>query len=192
MTELEDMDELQEINHDDEALQPQNEETDAIMTEETSEKEKHSPTIVDKFFTMEVRSCFTCDSCSYTRSHMETYRHLSIDIGDDNDTNGLSIQSSISSISQSQYERTVQEGLRKCFKNEKLECKCENCFGESVTLAKKIVCLPKVLLCISNDLLLTQVQITQVSAIGKIDLLLSSVKLWIWMRKMKVELWVSF
>lgn len=146
LTELEDMDELQEINHDDEALQPQNEETDAIMTEETSEKEKHSPTIVDKFFTMEVRSCFTCDSCSYTRSHMETYRHLSIDIGDDNDTNGLSIQSSISSISQSQYERTVQEGLRKFFKNEKLECKCEKCFGESATLAKEIVRLPKVLL----------------------------------------------
>ena len=77
---------------------------------------------------------------------METYRHLSIDIGDDKDTNGLSIQSSISSISQSQYERTVQEGLRKFFKNEKLECKCEKCFGESATLAKEIVRLPKVLL----------------------------------------------
>ncbi len=116
-------------------------------------------TPVDTFFTMEVRTCLTCDSCNWSRSHRETFRHLSIEVGDADDEppssslsstlfkkDSVSITSTISSLHQSHYDRTVQEGLRKFFSHEKLELKCEKCFGESATQSMEIVRLPKVLL----------------------------------------------
>ncbi len=111
------------------------------------------PALVDNFFTMEIRTCLICNSCNFKRSRQETFRHLSLDIGDaddedvkNNSTDVASILSTISSLSQSHYERTLQEGLRKFFSSEKLELKCEKCFGESATQTKEITRLPKVLL----------------------------------------------
>ena len=108
--------------------------------------------LVDTFFTMEIRTCLTCDSCSFSRSRQETFRHLSIDIGSDTENeenskqDSTSLLTTISSLPQSIYERRVQEGLRKFFSSEKVELKCEKCFFGSATQTKEITRLPHVLL----------------------------------------------
>jgi ubiquitin C-terminal hydrolase len=81
---------------------------------------------VDDYFTTQVNVQLTCDSCKYTRSHLETYRHLSLEIG----TNGGSIE----------------DGLRKLFSPEKRDIKCEKCFCECATQTTEIVRLPRALL----------------------------------------------
>jgi ubiquitin C-terminal hydrolase len=143
--------------------QSQHHELESTTTASTSNDEAvsycasiNAGTLVDTFFTMEIRTCLTCDSCNFARSHQETFRHLSIEVGDLNDADDVdssnnvatqsSISSPISSILQQHYERNIQEGLRKFFSKEKLELKCEKCFGESATQSKEIVRLPKVLL----------------------------------------------
>ena len=118
---------------------------------DTSSDSQSKSTPIDSFFTMEVQTCLTCDSCSFARTRKETFRHLSLEIGDCDDEGDSikkcsSISSTISSLSQQQYERTIQEGLRKFFASEKLELKCEKCFGESATQSMEIVRLPKVLI----------------------------------------------
>jgi ubiquitin C-terminal hydrolase len=68
----------------------------------------------------------TCDSCKYTRTHKETFLHLSLEIGPDSGS--------------------VEEGLRRFFAPEKRELKCEKCFAESATQTMEITELPKALL----------------------------------------------
>ena len=81
---------------------------------------------VDDYFLTEVRSRLTCESCKYSRSHVEKYYHLSLDIGNDSGS--------------------VEDGLRKFFASEKVEIKCEKCFGETACQTKEITRLPKALL----------------------------------------------
>jgi len=115
-------------------------------TQEKEEDEQKSiTTAVDTYFTMEVRICLKCDSCNYTRSHAETFRHLSIEVAEeDNDENNSFSQSNMNLTSH--HERTIQEGIRKFFASEKRDLKCEKCFGESATQSMEITRLPKALL----------------------------------------------
>lgn len=82
---------------------------------------------IDDYFCTEVRSRLTCDSCKYTRTQIEKYLHLSIDVGSSETT-------------------SVEEGLRKFFSPEKRELKCEKCFCESATQTTEITKLPPALL----------------------------------------------
>ena len=85
---------------------------------------KTSP--VDSYFRMEVRVRLTCDSCKYTRTHLENFLHLSLEIGPDS--------------------CSVADGLRKFFAPEKRELKCEKCFCESAHRTMEVTRLPKALL----------------------------------------------
>ena len=82
---------------------------------------------IGDYFCTEVRSRLTCDSCKYTRTQIEKYLHLSIDVGSNEGT-------------------SVEEGLRKFFSPEKRELKCEKCFCESATQTLEITKLPPALL----------------------------------------------
>jgi ubiquitin C-terminal hydrolase len=82
---------------------------------------------IGDYFCTEVRSRLTCDSCKYTRTQIEKYLHLSIDVGSSEGT-------------------SVEEGLRKFFSPEKRELKCEKCFCESATQTTEITKLPPALL----------------------------------------------
>jgi len=121
-----------------------NDNGDSTDSQNQIQQQSNSNTLVDTFFTMEVRTCLTCDSCNFSRSRKETFRHLSIEVGDVDDESPST--STIASLHQNHYDRTVQEGIRKFFSDEKLELKCEKCFGESATQSMEIVRLPRVLL----------------------------------------------
>ena len=120
-----------------------NDDTDHAPGETDTEEEESPPSkplwtdnVVDNTFTMEIRTHLTCDSCNYTRSHEEVYRHLSIEVGPSDDLNSV----------ETSHERTVQEGLRKFFQPEKRELKCEKCFCESATQTAEITKLPRALI----------------------------------------------
>eukprot|EP00814_Leptocylindrus_danicus_P016352 CAMPEP_0116014254 /NCGR_PEP_ID=MMETSP0321-20121206/6177_1 /TAXON_ID=163516 /ORGANISM="Leptocylindrus danicus var. danicus, Strain B650" /LENGTH=623 /DNA_ID=CAMNT_0003483889 /DNA_START=192 /DNA_END=2063 /DNA_ORIENTATION=+ len=70
-------------------------------------------------FTTEVDVRLTCNSCSYTRTRTELYRHFSLDVTD-------------------KKRSSVDEGLRRFFAPEKIEIKCEKCFADSATQYKEI------------------------------------------------------
>lgn len=94
--------------------------------EQHDRQEDDTPSPVDTHFATEVRSRLTCDSCKFSRSQIEKYLHLSIDIGT---TSG-----------------SVEEGLRNFFAPEQREIKCEKCFCETATQCTEITRLPKALL----------------------------------------------
>jgi ubiquitin C-terminal hydrolase len=83
-----------------------------------------APTPIDDYFCTKVRSRLTCDSCKYSRTQMEKYLHLSIDIS----------------------SSCIEEGLRKFFAPERRDIKCEKCFCESATQSTEITKLPPALL----------------------------------------------
>lgn len=78
-------------------------------------------------FTTEVDVRLTCNSCSYTRTRTELYRHFSLDVTD-------------------KKASSVDEGLRRFFAPEKIEIKCEKCFTDSATQYKEISKLGSALL----------------------------------------------
>jgi ubiquitin C-terminal hydrolase len=87
---------------------------------------------VDKYFAMEVRTHLTCDSCSHRSSHLEIYRHLSIEVGNNEDN--------------PMCETSVTESLRSFFAPEKRHLKCEKCFSETATQTIEITKLPRALI----------------------------------------------
>ena len=85
----------------------------------------------DKYFRLDVNVCFTCDSCKYSRSKEELYRHLSVDIGKNKDDEPW----------------TVDQGLDQFFQPEQREIKCEKCEdGLSATQTITVKSRPKALL----------------------------------------------
>ena len=78
------------------------------------------------FFTTNVRVFITCESCKFRRSHIETYLHLSLEIG-------------------SEF-LSIEDGLGKFFAPERREIKCEKCFYTSAMQTSKITKLPRNLL----------------------------------------------
>jgi len=97
-------------------------------------------TPVDKYFTTKIRTHLTCDSCKFSRSHIETFRYLPIEID-------VPSSDVMSSSTDAQHDNpTVQDGLRQFFAPEKRELKCEKCFGESATQTMEIVQLPQAMI----------------------------------------------
>ena len=89
---------------------------------------KPSPPLLptDEFFRLKVRVCLSCDSCGYSRSKEEMYRHLSVDVGED--APGV--------------DWTVEQSLKRFFKSERRELKCEKCdAGETATQRLEIISL---------------------------------------------------
>jgi len=106
----------------------------ASQLSQHSEEEDSSSTAmavspVDSYFTTEVRVRLTCNSCKYTRTHKETHRHLSLDIG-----------------SSHHDSSSILDGLRNFFAPEKRELKCEKCFCATATQTSEIMKLPRALL----------------------------------------------
>ena len=109
--------------------------------ETEGEKEEESISPVSSNFTTKVRVCLTCESCKFRRSHIETYFHLSLDIGtgsSDEETDGMAVGNLGCPSSSS-----IEEGLRKFFAPEKRDVKCEKCFHTSALQTSEITQLPK-------------------------------------------------
>ena len=100
--------------------------TQQCQDSQTEEEETRQLTPLEEHFTTEVRATLTCDSCKYTRSRIEKFLHLSLDIGSESGS--------------------VDEGLRKFFAPEQRQVKCEKCFGETATQTLEITKLPPALL----------------------------------------------
>jgi ubiquitin C-terminal hydrolase len=81
---------------------------------------------VNSHFKTCVRVRLTCDSCKFTRTHNETYLHLSLEIGPNSGS--------------------VEDGLRRFFSPETREIKCEKCFCETASQSMEIIKLPRALL----------------------------------------------
>ena len=92
---------------------------------------KSSPTPLlptDDFFRLRVRVCLSCDSCGYSRSKEEMYRHLSVDVGEEGAGGGAGW--------------TVERSLERFFAPERREVKCEKCeAGETATQRLEIISL---------------------------------------------------
>jgi ubiquitin C-terminal hydrolase len=110
---------------------------------EESEDTSCSP--VSSSFTTKVRVCLTCESCKFRRSHIETYLHLSLDIGtgSNDDENGVDVDVCNLGLPSSS---SIEEGLRKFFAPEKRDIKCEKCFHTSALQTSEITQLPRNLL----------------------------------------------
>lgn len=95
----------------------------------------------DEYFHLNVRVCLKCDSCGYSRSKDEMYRHLSVDVGED-----------------SNLEKwTVERSLKQFFQPEKREIKCEKCdSGKTATQTMAIISCPKALLLHFKRFIVTQ------------------------------------
>ena len=81
-------------------------------------------------FCTEINVSLTCDSCSFTRTSKEIYRHFSLDVINGYNNNTTSID----------------EGLRRFFAPQKLDLKCEKCFFNTATQTMEISKLAKSLL----------------------------------------------
>eukprot|EP00797_Seminavis_robusta_P014139 Sro214_g088710.2 (486) ;mRNA; r:29201-30658 len=117
--------------HDAVVLRKEGESVASVSTEEAqsptpSPAESAEPSPVESYFKTEVSVRLTCESCKFTRSHVENFLHLSLEIGGDSSS--------------------VADGLRKFFAPEKREIKCEKCFCESAMQTMEITRLPRALL----------------------------------------------
>jgi DNA-directed RNA polymerase subunit M/transcription elongation factor TFIIS len=95
----------------------------------------------DEYFQLNVRVCLKCDSCGYSRSKDEMYRHLSVDVGEDSEIETW----------------TVERSLQQFFQPEKRDLKCERCdAGISATQTLEIISCPKALILHFKRFIVTQ------------------------------------
>ncbi|KAL7453474.1 hypothetical protein ACHAWC_005147 [Mediolabrus comicus] len=95
----------------------------------------------DEYFHLKVRVCLECNSCGYSRSKDELYRHLSVDVGEDANEEGWS----------------VERSLEQFFQDEERELKCEKCeTGTTATQTMEIISRPKALLLHFKRFIVTQ------------------------------------
>ena len=95
----------------------------------------------DEYFQLNVRVCLKCDSCGYSRSKDEMYRHLSVDVGEDSEVETW----------------TVERSLQQFFQPEKRDLKCERCgAGKSATQTLEIISCPKALILHFKRFIVTQ------------------------------------
>jgi len=95
----------------------------------------------DEHFRLNVRVRLKCDSCGYSRSKDEMYRHLSVDVGEDSELDKC----------------TVQRSLARFFQPERRELKCEKCgSGRTATQTMEITSRPKALLLHFKRFIVTQ------------------------------------
>jgi ubiquitin C-terminal hydrolase len=95
-----------------------------LQEAEAPSQQERDPTPVDDYFFTRIRARLTCNSCKHTRSHVETYSHLSLEMS----------------------SGSVEEGLRTFFAPTSLELKCEKCFCETATKTCEVIKLPRALL----------------------------------------------
>ena len=89
----------------------------------------------DKYFRLDVDVCLTCNSCKYSRSKEELYRHLSVEVGTNQNQEG------------EEEQWSIDEGLQRFFQPEVRDIQCEKCEeGKSVTQTMTIKSRPKALL----------------------------------------------
>jgi len=103
----------------------------ASKTEEnnsTDSKENKKQHVTDQF-QMEITVKFTCESCDYTRSHVELYNHLSFEVPANNS-----------------IIFTVEDALAKFFVSETLSLTCEHCGSSSAIQKSEIQNPPRALL----------------------------------------------
>jgi ubiquitin C-terminal hydrolase len=101
---------------------------------------------IDSNFTIQVRVSLTCESCKYRRSHMETFSHLSLEVGslscgdnDDGDQNN-------NDYHHQHHHHHLDDCLRKFFAPERRDIKCEKCFHHCAMQTMEITKLPSALL----------------------------------------------
>eukprot|EP00571_Detonula_confervacea_P004325 CAMPEP_0172320450 /NCGR_PEP_ID=MMETSP1058-20130122/40638_1 /TAXON_ID=83371 /ORGANISM="Detonula confervacea, Strain CCMP 353" /LENGTH=1122 /DNA_ID=CAMNT_0013035725 /DNA_START=84 /DNA_END=3449 /DNA_ORIENTATION=- len=119
------------------------EEKDASKNDEAAAVQHDGGVLLptDEYFHLNVRVCLECDSCGYSRSKDEMYRHLSVDVGEDSDLE----------------KWTVERSLKQFFQPEKREIKCEKCdSGKTATQTMEIISLPKALLLHFKRFIVTQ------------------------------------
>jgi len=89
----------------------------------------------DKYFRLDVDVCLTCNSCKYSRCKEEFHRYLSVEVGTNQNQEGVEDQWSIG------------VGLQRFFQPEMRELLCEQCEeGKSVPRTMTIKSRPKALL----------------------------------------------
>jgi len=103
------------------------------QAEDDMEEDKATAVLpTDEYFHLNVRVCLECDNCKYSRSKDEMYRHLSVDIGKDKE---------------SEKPWSVEQSLQQFFQPEQRELKCEKCDeGKTATQKIEIISCPKALL----------------------------------------------
>ena len=122
--------------HDELAAPLPSEEGGEGKSEESKEGDKKGKATAvlptDEYFHLNVRVCLECDNCKYSRSKDEMYRHLSVDIGEDKE---------------SEKPWSVEQSLQQFFQPEQRELKCEKCDeGKTATQKIEIISCPKALL----------------------------------------------
>eukprot|EP00985_Skeletonema_marinoi_P031452 scaffold37696_cov185-Skeletonema_marinoi.AAC.9 len=118
------------------------------LEESNSEDAEEKPATVvttdlptDEYFHLKVRVCLKCKSCGYSRSKEELYRHLSIDVGEDDDGESWG----------------VERSLEHFFQAEDRELNCEKCEdGTSATQTMEIISRPKAILLHFKRFIVTQ------------------------------------
>ena len=104
---------------------------DELKSAKANHEDDSTELPTDKYFRLDVNVCFTCDSCKYSRSKEELYRHLSVDIGKNKD----------------EEPWTVDQGLDQFFQREQRDIKGEKCEeGLSATQTITVKSRPKTLL----------------------------------------------
>ena len=79
----------------------------------------------DKYFCLDVDVCLTCNSCKYSRSKEGSYRHMSVEVGTNQNQEGV----------EEQYY--IGEGLQRYFQPEVRDIQCKKCEEvKSVTQTK--------------------------------------------------------
>jgi len=95
----------------------------------------------DEYFHLKVRVCLKCKSCGYSRSKEELYRHLSIDVGENDEGESWG----------------VERSLEHFFQAEDRELNCEKCEeGTSATQTMEIISRPKAILLHFKRFIVTQ------------------------------------
>jgi ubiquitin C-terminal hydrolase len=97
------------------------------VSEQSQNSSSSEPAVVspvNSHFKTCVRVRLTCDSCKFTRTHNETYLHLSLEIGPNSGS--------------------VEDGLRRFFSPETREIKCEE--RQTASQSMEIIKLPRALL----------------------------------------------
>ena len=83
----------------------------------------------DDYLCHNVREFTKCDSCGTSRTKIEVYRHLSVDVGEDSEIETW----------------TLERSLQQFFHPEKRDFKCENllCSGNTVTQTRQLISCSK-------------------------------------------------
>eukprot|EP00978_Attheya_sp_CCMP212_P013016 scaffold32479_cov44-Attheya_sp.AAC.3 len=163
---------LLDLLHDNMTVEKGSKETDENseidQSKETNEEVKESkakltPPPTDEYFRLDVRVCLTCDTCGYKRTKDEMYRHLSLDVGVDSETD----KKDVNKDAPPTPVWSIEKGLAHFFQPEKRDIKCEKCeTGASATQTMQILSRPRALLLHLKRFIVTQRERVEMSEGG--------------------------